>query len=126
MNVFALCGVGLIALAAIEIVGREQQRLGLLIGAAGAVCLLAPAVLTLTGVMNEINEKLASFPFKGGDLLFRSFGIGLCCEVTGDVLRDAGRQGLANALDFSAKAAILALCVPLWKELFSLVEELLT
>ena len=126
MNVFALCGIALIAFAAIEIVGKEQQRLGIAVGAVGAVCLLTPAVLSLAGVFAEINGRIEAFPFFGRDLLFRAFGIGLCCEITGDVLRDAGRQNLASALDFSSKAAILALCLPLWKELFSLAEELVS
>ena len=126
MNIFALCGIALIAFAAIEIIGKEQQRLGLIVGTAGVICLLTPAVLSLAGVMNELNEKIDAFPFFGKDLLFRAFGIGLCCEITGDILRDAGRQNLASALDFSSKVAILALCLPLWKELFSLAQELVS
>ena len=126
MNVFSLIGIALIAFAAIEILGKEQQRIGLLAGAAGVICLFVPGVLSLVGLMDEFKELMTRFEFFGGDLLFRSFGIGLCCEVTGSILRDAGRQGLANALDFSCKAAILLLCVPLWKQLFSLVQELIS
>ena len=126
MNVLSLCGVALIAFAAIEIVGKDKERLGMLIGLAGVLCLLSPAVLSLFGVMDTVKETLARFPFKGGDLLFRAFGIGMCCDVTCDILRDAGRQNLASALDFSSKAAILGLCVPLWKELFDLAQELIS
>ena len=92
---------------------------------AGTLCLMTPAVLSLTGLFETLSQKLAEYPFEGGEALFRAFGIGLCCEITGDICRDAGKQGLSNALDFSCKVAILLLCVPLWKQLFSLVEELL-
>ena len=125
MNAFALCGVALLCFAAIEVLGRDAPRIALVVGALGALCLLAPAVLALAGIFEQANDLLAKFAQYGGDQLLRAFGIGLCCEVTGDVLRDAGRQGLANALDFSCKTAILLLCVPLWKQLFEVASELL-
>lgn len=124
MNIFALCGIALIAFSAIEILGREKQSLGFAVGAVGTVCLIAPAIFALSDVFSSFGALLEKFRFAGGDLLFRSFGIGLCCEVTGGILRDAGRQNLANALDLSCKAAILLLCVPLWRQLFAFIGEL--
>lgn len=126
MNVFPLCGVALIAFSAIEIIGKEQPRIAWLIGAVGALLLIVPAVISLSDVFGALKEKIETFRFFGSDQLFRAFGIGLCCEVTSDVLKDSGKAGLANALDFSCKAAILLLCVPLWKELFSIIGELVS
>ena len=125
MNAFALCGAALLAFAAIEVVGRQDARLAVFIGSVGILCLIAPGILSLSGLLEPVKEGLEKFNFYGGDLLLRSFGIGLCCEVTGEILRDAGRQGLANALDLSCKIAVLLLCVPLWKQIFSLVGEFL-
>ena len=125
MSAFSLCGIALLAFAALEIIGKEKSQVGTLVAIAGMLCLLTPAVLSLTGLLETLNQKLAEYHFEGGEALFRAFGIGLCCEITGDICRDAGRQGLSNALDFSCKVALLLLCIPMWKQLFSLVEELL-
>ena len=109
-------GVGLLVAVAHQILSKSGRE---------DLCLLTPAVLSLTGLFETLNQKLVEYHFEGGEALFRAFGIGLCCEITGDICRDAGRQGLSNALDFSCKVALLLLCIPMWKQLFSLVEELL-
>lgn len=121
MNILSLCGISLVAYAAILILGKEKNGAGTLIGLGGILCLLAPAVLVLTGLMKDINAWISEYEFYGSDLLLRGLGLGLCCEITGDILRDAGNNSLANALDFSCKVAILALCLPLWKSIFDLV-----
>lgn len=126
MNIFSLCGIALISFAAIEIIGKEEQKIGMIIGIVGALCLFAPALLTLAGVYKDLASKIEEYRFIGGEILFRSFGIGLCCETTGSVLKDAGRESLSKALEFAGKTAIFALCLPLFKEVFTLIEELLT
>ncbi len=126
MNIFSLCGISLIAYAALQILGKDKNGLGALIGLGGILCLLAPAFLSLAGLMREVNQFIENYEFYGTDLLFRGLGLGFCCEVTGDILRDAGNNSLANALDISCKIAILALCLPLWKNIFALVEGLIT
>ena len=55
----------------------------------------------------------------------KAVGIGFCCEFTADICKEAGFQGLADALSFSCKVAILCLCIPLWAEVFSLIGGLL-
>lgn len=125
MNIFALCGVALIAYAALQILGKDRTGVGAAIGLGGLLCLLLPAVLSLSGLMKDVRAYIDSFQIHGADLLFRGLGIGFCCEITTDILRDAGNTGLANALEFSCRVAILALCIPLWKELMDLAGGLL-
>ena len=120
MNIFSLCGIGLLAYAAIQMLGREKSGISLLIGIAGGLCMLAPAVLTLAGLLDEVNAYIESYDFIGVDLLLRGLGLGMCCEITGDILRESGNGGLANALELSCKIAILALSVPLWKNLIEM------
>ena len=125
MNIFALCGVALIAYAALQILGKERTGVGALVGLGGILCLLLPAILTLSGLMKEVLSYIEPFSMHGADLLVKGLGIGFCCEITSEILRDAGNQGLANALDFSCRIAILALCVPLWKDLLELAGGLM-
>ncbi len=120
MNMFSLCGIALIAYAALQILGKGKNELGALIGVGGILCLVAPAILSLSGMIKDVKDLLGEYEFYGAEFLLRGLGLGLCCEVTEDILRDAGNTGLANALDFSCKIAMLALCLPLWKSIFDL------
>lgn len=121
MNSISLCGVALLCYAALMILGKEKNGIGALIGLGGTLCLLLPALLSFSDLSKSLEELFDSYGFFGSELLFRSFGIGFCCEFTSGICKDAGFGELANALDFSCKVAILTLCIPLWKEIFSLI-----
>jgi stage III sporulation protein AD len=121
MNGFSLCGIALLCYAALLILGKEKNSLAALVGLAGTLCLFGPAILSLTDLSKELAGFSSTYGFFGSDLLFRAFGIGFCCQFTSDICRDAGYGTVGDALDFSCKVAILSLCLPLWKELFSLI-----
>lgn len=121
MNSFSLCGVALLCYAALTILGKEKNGIGTLIGLSGTICLLFPAILSLANLKDDFLNLLSKYDFFGSDLLLRSFGIGFCCEFTASICRDAGYKELADGLEFSCKVAIMSLCIPLWKELFSLI-----
>lgn len=126
MNVFHVIGIALISYAALLILGKDGQKFGPLVAAGGAICMLIPAFLSLFGMMDEVKEYVERYSFDGADLLFRGMGIAFCCEFTSDVLKDAGNTQLSNALDFSCRIAILALCFPLLKNIFELAGGLLS
>ena len=73
MSAFSLCGIALLAFAALEIIGKEKSQVGTLVAIAGMLCLLTPAVLSLTGLFETLNQKLAEYHFEGGEALFRAF-----------------------------------------------------
>ena len=125
MNSLSLCGVALLCYAALLILVKEKNGLGGLVALSGIMCMLCPAVLSLTDLSVQIRDLSKNYDFFGLDLLFRAFGIGFCCQFTADLCKEAGYGNLADALDFSCKVAILSLCLPLWKELFSLIGGLI-
>lgn len=125
MNALALCGIALLCFAAIQILGKDRAGFGILVGIAGTICLMAPAITSLIFVSSQLKDLFEEYSFKGADTLIKAFGIGLCCELTSQICRDAGANGLSNALDFACKCAILSLCLPLWQEIFEFIQGLL-
>ncbi len=125
MNVLSLCGIALICYAALLIIGKEKNGIGALLALTGTICLLLPAVASLKTPLDQIFSLLPTYGFTGEKELLKAFGIGFCCEFTADICKEAGFQGLADALSFSCKVAILCLCIPLWAEVFSLIGGLL-
>ena len=126
MNALSLCGIALLCFAAIQILGKDRAGFGALVGIAGTICLLAPALGSLLYLSSRLKELFEEYSFKGADSLIKAFGIGLCCEVTAQICKDAGASGLSNALDFACKCAILSLCLPLWQEVFDFIQGLLS
>ena len=125
MNSIALCGIALICYAALLILGREKNGIGALVAIGGTLCLVFSGILSLFAPMNELKALLNDYEFEGSQQLLKAFGIGLCCDFTAQICKDAGYQGLADGLTFSCKVAILSLCMPLWSALFSTIGGLL-
>lgn len=115
----------MICFAALEILSKDNAGVAVAIGSAGFLCIIAPAVLSIAGMTEQIRILSEKYNFFGCELLIRAFGISICCEITENILEGAGRKELAKALSFSSKVAILLLCVPLWKKLFEIAGGLL-
>ena len=126
MSAFSLCGIALLAFAALEIIGKEKSQVGTLVAIAGMLCLLTPAVLSLTGLFETLNQKLVEYHFEGGEALFRAFGIGLCCEITGDICRDAGEAALSRRIEVGVKIGVVAAALPLAAEVFERISGLIS
>lgn len=103
--------------------GKEWE---VLIGTAGAAVLLcavlselSPVLLTLGGWLGEgeLSEWLSSALKGTGVCLVTEFGAQFC--------RDAGEAGVAKALEWAGRAAILTLCLPLMKRLIELAGEMI-
>ena len=125
MNVVTLCGIAFLCYGATQLVGRDRKEMAAMFSFCGTILIFTPAILSLAGLWEDFSLLLENYTFKGSENLIKAFAIGMCGEVTNEVLRKEGESALASALDFSVKVAILLLSVPLWKEMFSLFEDLL-
>ena len=65
------------------------------------------------------NENLGIY----GELMLKSLGITLVVRLASDLCRDNGEESLAGVLETAGKIEILFLCLPLFRELLTLLEE---
>ena len=59
------------------------------------------------------------------DILLKSVGIGVICELTGRICSDAGKDSLAKMMQMLASASILYLSIPVFRALLTLIQEIL-
>ena len=57
--------------------------------------------------------------------LIKILGIAIITELTSDICNDFGESGIASRVSLFARAEILALTLPLIKELFSICQEVI-
>jgi len=126
MNLFQLVGAALTAVFFIMLIGRDKMSLGLPISLAASLLLLGAAVAQLVPVveyMTSLGEGTEFAPYIG--ILLRALGIGLVCDTTADICRDAGETAIAGKVELLAKVQILVICLPLLQRILALAGEIL-
>ena len=59
-----------------------------------------------------------------GATLIKALGVGILCQIGGDVCRDMGEGSVASALELAGKLEIVALALPIAAELISIARAL--
>ena len=109
------------------VVGKQSKDMSLLLT-------LAVCVLVCLGVMEflePVKDLLSDLRRLGGldseavSILLKSAGIGFLAELAGNLCADAGEGALGKMLQILSNAAILWLSIPLFRQILSLIEEVL-
>ena len=119
MTVLQVCGIALSVLMFVWQTGKRGR---------GAV--LAASLLFFSVSLDSI-VRLFSFFRQQEQIwgqseyvaLMKALGIGIVCQFTAELCRDAGEQVLASRVEFFGKVEIILLSVPLLQQLLALAKE---
>jgi len=119
--------VVLIGLVLSLVVGKQSKDMSLLLTL--AVCVLA--CLGALEFLEPVTALLAQLRRLGGldseavSILLKAALIGLLSELAGTICADAGEGALGKVLQILSNAAILWLSLPLFRQILTLIEEVL-
>lgn len=125
LNTAALVLIGLILSL---VVGRQSKELSLLLTLAVCV-LLSLAVLRFLEPVTEFLGQLRRIGDLGTDavsILLKAAGIGILSELASLICADAGESAMGKGLQLLSNAAILWLSLPLFQQILTLIEGVLT
>lgn len=89
---------------------------------AGSAMLYFKKILDFISLLQDkgnINQELLS-------ILLKSVGIGILAEITSMVCADSGNQALGKTIQILSTTVILWLCIPMFEELITIVEGVLS
>ena len=128
MNVLQMVGLGLIAAFLCVLLRPLHPELALLLSlAAGGLILLALVAETTPAwqlIQNIVNK--AQMPDAYTQILMKALGICVLAQLAGDTCRDAGETALSAKIELAGKLAVLALSLPLFEEILTVIHTLLT
>ena len=119
MTVLQMCGVALSVLMFALQTGKKSRA------AVFAASLLFFAV-SLDGIeelFSLVGQQQADWQQQGFTSLLKELGIGVVCQFTAELCKDAGEKTLAARVEFFAKVQIVLLSFPLLQELLALARE---
>ena len=121
MNVFSVIGLCLCATVAILLL-RETHRalVSPVVIALGVTVLLAslPAVGEIAGLIGEIADTTG---IAVSAVILRALGIACLTSIGAELCRSVGEPSVVSYIETAGKCAIIALAVPLVRELFDLI-----
>ena len=120
-------GVAGVLVGVVLILTLRRQEMGMLLGLAVCVMVLALGMTYLKPVLELVDTLKALGELDGEciSILMKAVGIGLVTEVAVLVCNDSGNSSMGKALQLLGTVVILWLSVPLFTGLLELIQEIL-
>lgn len=126
MSILKYCGIALLALALLFVLGELSPKLSKISAVSIGIAILCTAGAKLYPSLSYIIETVENSPLaEWSSTILKALGVAVAVEVTADACRDAGEGGLASKLELIGKAELLVLSLPLVKELLELARVLM-
>jgi stage III sporulation protein AD len=125
MNIFTYCAVALLCVCAVSILKSVKSEITPYAIAGAGLLLLGVAVRELT-VISQLEEIIGRYGSKNiFSPLIKALIVSLLCQITAEMCRDFGENGIAQKVEFGGKVVIIGLSVPIIKEVLSSAEQML-
>ena len=120
-------GLVLIGLILSLVVGKQAREMSLLLTLAVCVLVSLGALEFLEPVAELMAElrRLGGLDSEAVSILLKATGIGVLSELAGTLCADAGEGALGKILQILSDAVILWLSLPLFRQILTLIEEVL-
>jgi stage III sporulation protein AD len=117
----------LVGLILTLVVGRQSKDLSLLLSLAVCVLLCLGALEFLEPVTEFLAQlrKLGDLDGEAVSILLKCAGIGMLSDLAGLLCADAGEGAMGKALQLCSNAAILWLSLPLFRQVLTMIGEVL-
>lgn len=122
-----LAAVVLIGVILSKLLGKQSKDMSLLLTIAVCVLVCVGAVGFLEPVMELLRElrRLGGLDGEAVSILLKAAGIGLLGELAVLICTDAGEDAMGKALQLLSNAAILWLSLPLFRQIVTILGEVL-
>lgn len=126
MNVFGVCGVGLLGLIVTVVLRGCRPDFAIFTGIITALIIFGGSIASIASVIRSLRDMANETGFSVyTTMILKTLGIGLVSQITSDVCRECGAPSIAAKVELAAKILILTLCLPVLKTLLLYIEEFL-
>lgn len=122
-----ICGVGLLCGVSALLLKKEAPFFAPLLSAMGVLFIASLLLGRYTASLTPITEAMKENGMDSyGTVMLKALGVGLIVHISGGVCRDLGETTLADGIELAGKAEILLLCLPMFGQVLTTLEEILT
>ena len=126
MNLLTTLGIGLLTATSALLLKELKSPIAPLVTLSGGILLLLTVFSRLSPIVAWAEGLSDSLPAVVGETVSKVLAAGVLTSFGADTCNELGAASLATKLELAGKLEILLLSLPLFKELFSRVEVLLS
>ncbi len=122
-----IAGISVAVLFCALLVRDNHKTLATLLSVSGGVVLFAAVIGELSGIIGAVRSFSGSSPVTDAylKLMLKALGITIITQFVADICRDNGENALASVTETAAKIAVVAMLLPLFETIISIVSGLL-
>ncbi len=122
-----IVGIAVICSVAVLVLRQSRPEYALFTQLAGLVCVFAVGTQILSAVLGAVQSMLPDTIADGGylTLLCKTLAVAALGKLGGSLCADAGSSALQFAVELTARAVILLLCMPMLRALAEVAVGLL-
>jgi stage III sporulation protein AD len=127
MDMIALIGIGIIAAILAVMLRKTNPEMAIVISLAASILILFIIITKAVPIIDEIRTMIqsAGINIEFGSVLFKALGICFLTQFAADSCADAGEKAMGSKIELAGKISIVALSLPLFKEIMSFVTSLI-
>lgn len=126
-GIFTIVGVGVVAAALVVVLRQTKPEYAMLVSLATGIFILYKVLNDLVPVVAQIDTIFSTSGVSAqyGEILFKALGISLITQIACDTCKDAGESAIASKLEMAGRIAVLAVSLPLFTQVLSIVRSLM-
>ena len=122
-----LVGISLSVLFCALLIKDRNRSFAVLLSLSGSIILLTAVATELSEIVGKISDFTRDSKLSGAyiKLMLKALGITVLTQFVSDICRDNGENALASITETVSKIAVIAMVLPLFESIFSIVSGLL-
>lgn len=121
----AVCFFALFSVILVKVSGEISPKYKSLLITGCGICLMLAFLRTASPVLEAMTSLFSADLIRGPfRLMMKAVGISFLVAISSSFCRDLGESGIAEKLELCGKSAVLALSIPVLKEIIEFIGEL--
>ncbi len=127
MQWISIIFIGLIGSILIVVVKQYKPEIAVVLSIIVGVLMLISAVSLVNPILTEIEEitDKSNVSLVNISVLLKAIGICYVTQFVSDICRDSGQSAISTKVELVGRLAMCVVSFPLYKELISLIEEII-
>lgn len=126
MEIIKLAAIAVVTAVLATVLKQYKPEYRMLISIAAGTLIFAAVLGELGGLLTQLEAIMAGvdLPEEYLQILIKALGICFICQIACDSCKDAGESSLAGKIEMAGKISVLALAMPLMKNLLTIAGSL--
>jgi len=125
MEIIKIGTVILVTVVIVNCLPTFNKEISTLISFSCCIVILLYIINMVIPAVEQIRNISEKISFDGIDVVMKAVGVGFVTQFVSDIVTDSGNKALSNQMIFAGRICVLMMAVPVFLQVFRIIEKLL-